>query len=187
MIRKKPAPHLLRGGYRFSEKIMRKKAIASRAEQGVAPRSRGLCCPSFVLQDTLFSERAQGRPGAGRTHGPRANKMHGQEPQVRAEQPGLPCAVVLTAAPRSPRCAGFLATVARATHQRRRKFSISVGMPGPHGLAVRRIVSRLAQKRLTLRRPPHPALNVRDDRETPLLIERGTARNILVICPTGQG
>jgi hypothetical protein len=25
MIRKKPAPHLMRGGYRFSEKIMLKK------------------------------------------------------------------------------------------------------------------------------------------------------------------
>jgi len=24
MIRKKPAPHLMRGGYRFSDKIMRK-------------------------------------------------------------------------------------------------------------------------------------------------------------------
>jgi hypothetical protein len=26
MIRKKPAPHLMRGGYRFSDKIMRQKS-----------------------------------------------------------------------------------------------------------------------------------------------------------------
>jgi len=35
-------------------------------------------------------------------------------------------------------------------------------------------------------RPPHPTPNVRDDRETPLLEERGTGRIIRVICPTPQ-
>jgi hypothetical protein len=38
------------------------------------------------------NERAQGRPGAGRTRGPRAAKKHAAEPQVRAETTGLPCA-----------------------------------------------------------------------------------------------
>jgi len=40
-------------------------------------------------------ERAQGRPGAGCTHGPRATKKHAAEPQVQPGQPGLPCAMVL--------------------------------------------------------------------------------------------
>jgi hypothetical protein len=35
-------------------------------------------------------------------------------------------------------------------------------------------------------RPSHPALNVRDDREAPLFIERGTRKQVAVICPTGQ-
>src|SRR6266849_4649448 len=40
-------------------------------------------------------KRAQGRPGAHRTHGPRATKKHAAEPQVQAESSGLPCAMVL--------------------------------------------------------------------------------------------
>jgi hypothetical protein len=35
-------------------------------------------------------ERAQGRPGAGRTHGPPANKKQAASPQVRAEHPAFP-------------------------------------------------------------------------------------------------
>jgi len=41
----------------------------------------------FVLSD---DERAQGRPGADRTHGPRAEKKHAAEPQVQADHPAFP-------------------------------------------------------------------------------------------------
>ena len=51
-------------------------------------------------------------PGAGRAHGLSA----------------FP-AMVFTLMARSPRCAGFLATVTGADH--RRRFGISIGMPGP--------------------------------------------------------
>src|SRR3569832_401392 len=52
--------------------------------------------PEFVLiLMTLEIQRAQGRPGAGRTRGPRAAKKHAAEPQVRRTT-GLPCAMVLT-------------------------------------------------------------------------------------------
>jgi len=44
------------------------------------------------------------------------------------------------------------------------ELSASVGAPGPHALAVR-IKRRRLQRH---QRPPHPALYVRDDRETPL-------------------
>ena len=47
-------------------------------------------------------------------------------------------------------------------------LSASVGAPGPHDLAVRESAARLAP----LPRPSHPAPNVRDDREPPLLRER---------------
>jgi hypothetical protein len=45
-----------------------------------------------------------------------------------------------------------------------RQLDTSVGVSGPHDFAV-----RLKRVRLTRhQRPPHPALYVRDDRETPL-------------------
>src|SRR6202171_1866193 len=67
-----------------------------------------------------------------------------------------------------------------------RKLDTSVGASGPHDFAVRSNISRqrtgdrsqahhppcdpIARK--TLPRPSHPAPNVRDDRETPLLVGR---------------
>jgi hypothetical protein len=67
-----------------------------------------------------------------------------------------------------------------------RELDASVGASGPHDFAVRNNISRqravdrsqahhlpcdpIARK--TLPRPPHPAPNVRDDRETPLLVGR---------------
>jgi hypothetical protein len=68
------------------------------------------------------------------------------------------------------------------------QLDLSVGRPGPHDFAVRKSFGRLAQRlRPKLSRPSHPAPNVRDDREAPLLIERGTARTILLICGRRQG
>ena len=90
---------------------------------------------------------------------------------------------------------GFLRALPGETglccHRRRRdakhhrQLSTCIGAPGPHDFAVRCIASRLAQKRLTLQRPSHPAPNVRDDREAPLLWARD-ARMIVLICPTRQ-
>ncbi|WP_207234592.1 hypothetical protein, partial [Bradyrhizobium sp. Leo170] len=44
----------------------------------------------------LEKERAQGRPGADCTRGPRATKSTGVGPQVNRSNAGLPCAMVLT-------------------------------------------------------------------------------------------
>src|SRR5205807_2162999 len=63
--------------------------------------------------------------------------------------------------PRSPWRPGFLATIACGSL---RQLDASVGASGPHGFAVRYGIVRLA----TPKRPPHPAPNVRDDREAPL-------------------
>ena len=54
-----------------------------------------------------------------------------------------------------------------------RQLDASVGASGPHDFAVRESAARLKAPS----RPPHPALYVRDDRETPLR-ERGTARDM---------
>ena len=45
-----------------------------------------------------------------------------------------------------------------------RKLDASVGASGPHDFAVRKLAHSSARRL----RPPHPAPNVRDDRETPL-------------------
>jgi hypothetical protein len=62
---------------------------------------------------------------------------------------------------------GFLATIAGGSS---RQLDAGVEASGPHDFAVRE--SRTA--RLSARsRPPHPAPNVRDDRDTPLFLGCG--------------
>jgi hypothetical protein len=51
--------------------------------------------PSFAKRPPSSYQRAQGRPGAGRAHGPRAEKKHAAEPQVWPNTPSLPCAMAL--------------------------------------------------------------------------------------------
>jgi hypothetical protein len=75
--------------------------------------------------------------------------------------------------PCSPRRPGFLATVACGSLHR---LDASVGASGPHGFAVRNSAARLA----SLPRPPHPAPNVRDDREAPLLARRDAQKMALI-------
>jgi len=55
-----------------------------------SPVSRHDQCPSSALRGRHSKGRAQGRPGADRTRGPRATRKHAAEPQVRAEQPAFP-------------------------------------------------------------------------------------------------
>ena len=65
-------------------------------------------------------------------------------------------------------------------HQRdakhHRQLDASVGASGPHDFAVRFGIIRPRLSRLTPPRPPHPAPNVRDDREAPLLRARDGAK-----------
>jgi hypothetical protein len=63
-----------------------------------------------------------------------------------------------------------------------RHLNASVGASGPHDFAVR--VRAIRQRRKS--RPPHPALYVRDDRETPLLKSAGRGELVKMICPTGK-
>jgi hypothetical protein len=70
-------------------------------------------------------------------------------------------------------------------HHRRAETSArldaSVGASGPHDFAVRAGAARPA----ALSRPSHPAPNVRDDRDTPLLWERDGG-NEEVICVASE-
>jgi hypothetical protein len=112
--------------------------------------------------------RAQGRPGARRTHGPRATKKHAAEPQVRAGTTGLPCAMVYGLYVVSPVNQALLPpSPCRSSPA---KLSASVGAPGPHDFAVRTDIVRLT---LPIR-PSHPALAFVTTR-TPL-VEAGRPR-----------
>ena len=73
-----------------------------------------------------------------------------------------------------PGAPGFLVTVRDSTLIARRRGGIGFGMPGPRDLAVRRdafvhmLLDMLCPDHAARRRrPPHPHLHVRDDRDTP--------------------
>ncbi|WP_315806191.1 MULTISPECIES: hypothetical protein, partial [unclassified Bradyrhizobium] len=87
---------------------------------------------------------------------------------------GIPCATVLTAASRSPRCAGLFGHRRPREAKPRRELDTSVGVSGPRDLTVRiDAVRRRDEPAAASTRPPHPALNVRDDRDTSPHIEAG--------------
>ncbi len=134
-------------------------------------RPRGACSrPSFAHLPPLDHERRrEGRVQAA----PMARlqkKMQAAVTTGTSRTSGLPCAMALRLLRGLPGAPGFLVTVARATRRRRSLRGISVGMPGPHGLAVRLgTVRRHDCSRRSPKRPPHPAPDVRDGRELSLV------------------
>src|SRR5271168_898095 len=117
------------------------------------------------VSSTLQSEGA-GNAGCPMHPQPRVRFVVGVCTRVfTAEAPetsGIPHAMVLTAyIALSP---GTGLSCPRRSRSKLRDLNASVGASGPHDFAV-----RLKRVRLTRhQRPPHPALYVRDDRETPL-------------------
>ena len=81
------------------------------------------------------------------------------------EQSGFPRAMVLRLIPRSPRGPGFLAPVAlRSSKNLVPASGHQDHTTSPSAMVAARLAASL--------RPSHPALNVRDDREAPLLVRR---------------
>jgi hypothetical protein len=150
--------------------------LEGRAATGLLTRSRILAAHDvrvFPIDHPHREQRAQGRPGAVRTHGPRATKKHAAEPQVRAGTPGLPCAMVLTVSfVLSPVRPGFVVTVRATLEASSRprqcvnalRGGTCIGAPGPHDFAVRAGESRLPSPT----RPSQPAPTYRDDAYAPL-------------------
>jgi len=98
------------------------------------PRARGLLEFLAPLERRGRREcRMLDAPAA--SHANNKTSIRVSSPQVHRNQTGIPCAMVLTVTPWSPRCAGLV------SHRRLRDYShkldTSVGVPGPHGLAVR--------------------------------------------------
>src|SRR4051812_9405580 len=114
---------------------------------------------------TLIRARAQERPGARRSHGPRANKKHGVGTTGSAEtsRPSLRDGVTIYT--RSSRGTAFLPPSPAVRH---RQLGISTGMPEPRDFIVASgSFVRTEDPRCDPMRPPHPAPDVRDDREAP--------------------
>src|SRR6266404_2111723 len=121
-------------------------------------------CLARVLpfRSALLQQRAQGMPDARCTRGRVCSKKaHALATTGTPHQPAFPARWCYGLYVISPVTGLFC-------HRHRRNCSrqldASVGASGPHDFAVRK-PARTSARRL---RPPHPALYVRDDRETPL-------------------
>ena len=114
------------------------------------------------MLSALSLKRAQGKPGAGCTHGSRATKSTGVGPQVQPERPGLPCASGVTAYTRSPWSAG-LSSLHRPGIITRNLIPASGDQD--HAISPS---ANCAVRPTGNPRPSHPAAYVRDDRDTPL-------------------
>ena len=137
---------------------------------GMTNVSRGAgIAPEVMRHQFRPKRRGRGECRALSAHPqPRVRKMKAHE-QVTARSrnhPAFPHANGFNGFLRAlPGESGFLATIAGGSS---RQLDASVEASGPHDFAVRANIARLS----TLPRPPHPAPNVRDDRETPLVKRR---------------
>ena len=130
-------------------------------------------CPGSANSLSLREQRAQGMPGAD---APAALRVRIENTQVSHHR--------FTGSIRPSLRDGFngflrdllgepglLSPSQAAMRKHRCPLDISVGISGPHDFAVRVSAVRLEAPK----RPPHPASNVRDDRETPLMWARDVA------------
>jgi hypothetical protein len=135
--------------------------------------SRRASRPSFRMHRPRIVKRAQGRPGAGRTHGPPAAKNAGGSHHRFSQSSGLPCAMVLRLIRDLPGDRAFLPPSsarceASSPTWRQRRGARTTRLHRPQ---LRRSSAQIL--RPARLRPSHPALTCRDDRDTSLFIEAG--------------
>jgi hypothetical protein len=147
----------------------------------MSPHSRGARRPSCACLSCPRSKgRAQGRPGADRTHGPPANKKAGGSHHrlgliIRPSLRGGFTAYSALSPGTGLSCPRRRAIISRDL------TSASGGQDHTPSPSASASFVRVHKARAIPPRPSHPAPNVRDDREAPLLSERGTARIMLLI------
>ena len=128
--------------YRTSTRDLHSCSIVKQLGQPAAFSRRNLR-PKLCLRTALcIRGRREGRVSATPA-APVHKKSTGKEPQVRTEQSGLPCAMVLRFIARSPRGPGLIAPVASRSFC---SLSLSVGRPGPHAFTVRNGSAHLARR-----------------------------------------
>jgi hypothetical protein len=142
-------------------------------------RSRGLICPSFILNippSSIRGRRECRAPDAPAAACAMVVVERTRVSQVTPESPGIPRAMVLTVSfVLSP---GTGLSCPRRLRTCIRKLDTSVGVSGPHDFSVR--LSALRPKAHP--RPPHPAPRFVTLRNAPLWDR--TARVVDLICPT---
>jgi len=164
------APELMGPCFRRDDE--REKAVIAPIFANTNLRSRRAFRTSFAVDvppSSIRGRRAaqEGAGNAGRPERPRPRvqrKAHELETTVTPESPGIPRAMVLTVS------FVLFPVTGLCCHRRPKKLAsqeldASVGASEPHDFAVRNAKAPSSMRRL---RPPHPAPNVRDDRETPL-------------------
>jgi hypothetical protein len=112
-------------------------------------------------------------------------KHTSKSPQDQTESADIPCAMVLTA------YSALFPVTGLSCHRRPRFVFADLASasgcqnhtPSPYANAS--VVSR-KELRLMLSRPPHPAPNVYDDRETPLSRGAGCAKHTLILISEKQ-
>ncbi len=154
-------------------------------QQSTPSPPRDAIRPSFANTSALRDERAQGMPGArcARSLACNERKHTSKSPRSHRKHPAFPARWFYGFLRALPGDRAFLSPSPAQCASIVAKLDISVGISGPHDFAVRD-AAPLVWRRHT--RPSHPAPNVRDDRETPLLIRRRTREEEPLICPSGQ-
>ena len=125
--------------------------------------------PSLANSLSLFWTEGAGKAGCWPHPWSACNKKARGRTTGTGRTTGLPCATVLTAYTRSPRCAGLFGH--RHLQHRQNVAANLASASGRQDHTISPSVSLsvvLRTKRQTVRRPSHHVLNVRDDRETPL-------------------
>jgi len=143
----------------------------------ISPRDAPELClkipPSEIRGRSATPRGEQGKPGARCT---RSRAWCVESTRVSHHRftgtPGLPCAMVLTAYFALSPVTGLCCHRHRRDAKHHRQLDASVGASGPHDFAVR----AQCHSSFDMPRPPHPAPNVRDDRETPLCTGRDGER-----------
>ena len=141
--------------------------------------SRGISCPSDA--GLFHPPQVGGRRECRVKASPMARlqqESRRQVPQVKPDHPAFPARWALQLIRTLPGDRAFLPP-SPADHHRR--LGISVGMPGPYDFTVRnRSFVGMIGSCCDRLRPPRPALNVRDDREAPLLSSTGPNQHSMI-------
>ena len=140
-----------------------------------------MICPRFASCLALISKRAQGKPGADRTHGPRAKgrKHGGRTTGVTGNNPAFPARWVTAYFVLSPARLGFVVTVS-ATRTAQSEKTPATGASGPHDFTVR-YLPRSSIRDIRVHRI---STRVRDDREAPL--DRARRADHTLSCSTDK-
>jgi hypothetical protein len=145
-------------------------------QDDTASRSRGAWRPSFSIHRPSSETEGAGKTGCPSHPWSACNKKARGRTTGTSRTTGLPCAMVLTVSfVLSPVRPGFVVTVRatpKASSRPRQCAGALRGAPASGRQDHTTSPSAIRHSSRDVSRPSHPAANVRDDREAPLLRQR---------------